>query len=133
MSDEENNQEENKQTAKDELEAASINGIAYILTHLADHYGEHIADDIELNNVFLRVFANLLGEMLAHYPEEMRDDIFSSLISDVQQIMDVAVVELAELDEMLDDSEDQVNDLAEAILRGTSGLDLGKLKPKGNC
>lgn len=134
---EENNNEEEKQTAKDELETASINGIAYILTHLADHYGNNIPDDIELNNVFLRVFSNLTGEMLAHYPEDIRDDVFSNMISDIQQIMDVAVVELAELAELeetlVEAEESDVQTLADTILRGSNPLDLSKLKPKGNC
>jgi hypothetical protein len=133
---EEDQNKDDKQAAKDELELASINGIAYILTHLADHYGQLINDEAELNNVFLRVLSTLTGEMLAHYPEAERDDVLSAMVTDIQQIMDTVAVELEELS-LLDEKEDEatgddIQSLTDQILKGLPG-DLTSMKPKGNC
>jgi len=130
-------EEENKEVAKSELEIASINGIAYILTHLTDYYGGYIPDDIELNNVFIDVFAKLCGEMLAHYPEDLQDDVFSGLISKIQENMDLVSLELQAEDDVHAEDEatfGQIDDLVDRILKGTTGdSDLANMKPKGSC
>lgn len=110
---------------KDELTTAAHNSISRILQYLATHYSGHFPDEVELNKVFLEMATHLVGEMLAHFPEDVRDDITDIAYEHIAYIKDMTEVELA-MDKNIAEVEEEIQPII-------TGYDLKAMKPVGNC
>lgn len=120
MSDEVN---EDLEVLKEELSNKTYTAVAQILRLYATTYVGRFGNTLELNNTLLRVMAQMVGEMVACYPEDEREDVSMWVIDEMS---DAEAVMAASLDARRAEAK-------EPEAKADDKYDLAKMKPLGNC
>lgn len=109
---------------KAELKTTGYNSIAKILKYLASYYGGYFPDDYMMNREFLKILTGLVGEMLAHFPEDQIDEVTDEAYKNIAYNQDMTESELATI---------AARTVAPSEVQEIKKYDLTKMKPQGNC
>jgi hypothetical protein len=103
-----------------ELQDRTYTTIAYIIRNLAQSYNAKINDALAVNNAILNTVSQMVGEMIACYPENEREEVSRNTIEHMNYAQDMMVLEL-----------DPKTTPPSTATEDT--LDLANMTPKGNC
>lgn len=109
-----------------ELTDRAYTAVAYILRQLAQSYLTKIGDTLVVNDTLLRTMSQMVGEMIACYPEEEQESIYEAVTKTVTYSQEMMALELADLEKDSEDSDDEEPASEE-------GFDLARMTPRGNC
>jgi hypothetical protein len=101
-----------------EMQDRAYTTIAYVIRNLAQSYNAKVNDPLIINNALLNTVAQMVGEMIACYPANEREEVSLSTVKHMNYAQDMMVLEL-----------DQKNNPPS----GEEALDLSSMTPKGNC
>lgn len=99
-----------------ELSDHTYTAVTYLLRQLGERYFIKIGDTLTVNNALIQIMARMVGEMIACYPENEREETFNEVMKSIVYSQDMMVLTLSEQE--TDSSDDN---------------DLSRMTPKGNC
>jgi hypothetical protein len=114
---------EDLEVLKEELSNKTYAAVAQILRLYATSYVGRFNNTLELNNTLLRVMAQMVGEMIACYPEDEREDVSMWVIDEMS---DAEAVMAASLDARRAEAK-------EPEAKADDKYDLARMKPQGRC
>jgi hypothetical protein len=60
-----------------DIEDFSMSHIANLLHYFVNAYGSHFDTDVKMNRFLVRVIATVLGDMLANFPQENKEQVIT--------------------------------------------------------
>lgn len=108
-----------------ELEDRAYTAIAYIIRKLATSYVEKIGDTLTVNDSLLKTMSAMVGEMIACYPENEREDTHGRVTKTIELALEHMALEL--------DASGPSEPTSEPVVTNDGTYDLAKMKPQGNC
>ena len=106
---------------KDELSNKVYTSIAHLLKIYAGTYVERFNDTLELNNTMVYTVAQMLGEMIACYPEDEQEDVVKWVIDAMASAQNKTSAQLNHGVE------------PEPAKLASGEYDLANMTPRGNC
>lgn len=67
----------------DMVMATATNSIIRVFEFLANHYGHQYEDDVSLNKTFVKILSEILGNMLAYFPEDIKSEIVQNAFEQI--------------------------------------------------
>lgn len=114
-----------KDVLASELEDRAYTAIAYIIRKLATSYVEKIGDTLTVNDTMLKTMSIMIGEMIACYPENEREDTHGRVTKTIELALEHMALEL--------DVGGLPEPASEPVITSDGTYDLAKMKPQGNC
>ena len=111
-----------------ELADRAYTAVAYILKQLAQSYLAKINDTLVVNDTLLKTMSQMVGEMIARYPEEEQESVYDAAIKTVTYSQEMMVLELAALEREEENADEEEQEPAKV-----EGFDLARMIPRGSC
>lgn len=103
-----------------EIEDFALSNIASLLLYQVHTYGSCFDTDVQMNRFFVRMFAIILGDMLAHFPEEEKEQVISEAYDQIVNTQDLTEAFIKQQATMNENEESQQYDLSKMTPMGSA-------------